>query len=61
MRAGVSVICESVLDIVPGMTSLPDNIRRCYAVLAELGLVGEAELDLLNYWLEDVARISSPE
>jgi hypothetical protein len=45
------------LDLKPGVEYLGDNLRVCYRELVEKGWVGEAELELLDRWLEDLASL----
>jgi len=52
-------ICESLkaLNLKPGVDNLPENMVLCYQQLIDLGVVGKAEMDLLQCWLKDVQRI----
>lgn len=54
-----SAICEALgkLDLKPGVEYLSDNLRVCYEKLVSMKLVGEQELDLVDAWLDDLARI----
>ena len=53
-----AAICAALasLDVTPGVARLGDNLRACYAKLAEMKWVGAAELDLLEAWLADMGR-----
>ena len=42
------------LPIEPGVQNLGENLRRCYTALVCMGVVGEAELPLLEAWLGDL-------
>jgi hypothetical protein len=42
------------LPIEPGVQNLGENLRRCYTALVGMGVVGEAELPLLEAWLGDL-------
>lgn len=46
------------LDLPAGGETIPAAMRTCYARLAELELVGAAELPLLEAWLLDLPAIS---
>jgi hypothetical protein len=46
------------LDLEPGIDALGGNLRRCYEELVAMGVVGEAELPLLDAWLADLADIT---
>ena len=45
------------LMLAPGVARIPDNLRRCYGALVDLGVVGREELQLLEAWLEDIGKI----
>lgn len=47
------------LEIVPGadLATMGENLRRCYRALVRDGHVGEAELPLLDAWLDDLVPI----
>ena len=45
------------LDLVAGVDAIADNLRACYAALAEMELVASAELALLGAWLLDLAAL----
>ena len=47
------------LELKPGVENIGDNMRLCYETLVRRGWVGEAELQLLEAWLEDLNAISS--
>ncbi len=42
------------LQIESGVERIPDNLRRSYQALVELGVIGGAELPLLEAWLQDL-------
>lgn len=42
------------LPLQSGEAHLGDNLQRCYDKLIRMNLVGEAELPLLQAWLEDI-------
>ena len=42
------------LKLKEGVKNIPDNMKRCYEKLIELGFVEEKELFLLKNWLEDI-------
>ena len=42
------------LPLEPGVHNLGENLRRCYTALVGMGVVGEAELPLLEAWLGDL-------
>ena len=48
----------AALTLAPGLDHLGENLRRCYAELVKMDLVGDAELDLLDAWLADVADLA---
>jgi hypothetical protein len=43
------------LDLAAGVAAIPENLRRCYRALVEMGVVGAEELALLDAWLADLA------
>ena len=45
------------LPLRPGLAHVGDNLRRCYAGLIELGVVGREELPLVDAWLSDLRRL----
>ncbi|MBW8785647.1 MAG: DUF288 domain-containing protein [Novosphingobium sp.] len=45
------------LDLASGVAAIPDNMRQCYRRLVADGHVGEAELPLLDAWLDDLAGL----
>ncbi len=45
------------VDVAPGVQHIPENLRRCYRALVELGVVGAEELPLLEAWLHDLTHI----
>ncbi len=48
------------LTLEPGVAHLLPNLRRCYERLVEIGGVREIELELLDLWSRDLARIHDP-
>lgn len=49
---------KTVLDslkLAPGEVAIPGNLRACYGALVEMGAVGVGELELLDFWLADLA------
>ena len=46
------------LALGEGEAAIPDNLRACYALLADLELVDRAELPLLDAWLADLAALA---
>lgn len=46
------------LPLEQGEDAIPTNLRRCYGALIEAGHVGEAEMPLLDAWLDDCAGLS---
>jgi hypothetical protein len=42
------------LALGTGIREIPENMRRCYRALADLGVVDARELPLLEVWLADV-------
>jgi hypothetical protein len=49
------------LEVAAGVDQIPDNMLRSYEVLVRLGVIGRAELPLLETWLEDVNRVRNAE
>jgi len=47
--------CLEGLSLRSGVAAIPENLLRCYRALIELGVIGEAELPLLDAWLEDLS------
>lgn len=45
------------LELKPGVEHLGENLMRCYQALVDMKLVGEAELPLLQAWLDDLATL----
>jgi hypothetical protein len=45
------------LSLSPGVDNIGENLRRCYTTLTGMGLVGEAELPLLDAWLRDLGSL----
>jgi hypothetical protein len=43
------------LSLAPGSQSIPKNLHKCYETLIQMGVVGAAELNLLDAWLQDIA------
>jgi hypothetical protein len=46
------------LDLKDGIKNIPGNMTLCYKKLIELKLVDEAEMPLLNAWLQDVIHLN---
>ena len=57
-NARIREMLES-LEIAPGVELIPANLRRCYAALVELGVIGQQELPLLDAWLDDLVSACS--
>jgi hypothetical protein len=55
-----AAICEKLarLDIEPGIRALGPNLKKCYDVLIEMGLVHAKERALLDSWLLDLQELS---
>jgi hypothetical protein len=50
----------STLEALPlkkGVSELGDNLLRCYQSMVEMKLVGEAELPLVEAWINDLRRL----
>jgi len=45
--------------VVPGVHEIPENLRRRYSALVDLGEIAAAEFPLLDAWLADLAGIRS--
>ena len=45
------------LDLAPGAQAIGANLRKCYEVLIDIGVVGLDERPLLEAWLSDVAGL----
>ena len=56
-----SSICAKLarLDIEPGTRALGPNLKKCYDVLIEMGLVHANERALLDRWLLDLQELSA--
>lgn len=56
-------ICErlAALKLLPGRDRIPENMRSCYAAMIELGVLPQQEMALLDAWLADFQRCSSPD
>ncbi len=54
-------ICTALatLDLPPGEHHLAASLRACYSHLVAQGFLPPGELDLLNAWLHDLARVRS--
>lgn len=54
-------ICEAVaaLPLKSGVDNIDANLRMCYDRLVGMSLVGQAELKLLDIWLQDLGRCQS--
>jgi len=46
--------CFIELNLKEGIKNIPDNMRLCYGVLINMGLVRDNEMILLNAWLKDI-------
>ena len=49
--------CLEALTLKAGVSELPENLRLCYRALIDLGVVGAAEMPLLDAWLADLAAL----
>lgn len=51
-----SQICHELnkLDLGEGIENIPANMKLCYQKLVDLELINNAELDLLDRWIQDV-------
>ncbi|GAP35171.1 STELLO glycosyltransferase family protein [Piscinibacter sakaiensis] len=47
------------LALPAGEPALPQALRQCYRCLVDLGVVGAAELPLLEAWLQDLADLQA--
>jgi hypothetical protein len=47
------------LDVRPGGEHIPDGMRAAYELIVGKGLLKKEELDLLDAWLDDLARVSA--
>ncbi|MDO6389178.1 STELLO glycosyltransferase family protein [Pontibacter sp. BT731] len=47
------------LNLKDGVSSIPENMIKCYTELVKLGLLDSTELDLLEAWLEDISALNS--
>ena len=56
MNAKIGATLEA-LELREGVEHLEENLRRCYEALIGLGVVGAAEIGLLEAWLEDVNAV----
>lgn len=45
------------LPLKPGREHLHDNLRACYAMLVDIGVLEQKELALLEAWLSDVTSV----
>jgi hypothetical protein len=45
--------------LTPGVAEIPENLRRCYRALVDLGVIAAQELLLLDAWLEDLAACAA--
>jgi hypothetical protein len=48
----------AALPLLPGADAMPRNLRLCYTMLVEQGMVGEGEMPLLEDWLADVTGLA---
>ena len=51
-------VINAVLSSVKASFSISDNLYQAYTKLHQIGIVQKEELTLLNYWLEDIAKLS---
>jgi hypothetical protein len=53
------VICKELmqLPLSAGVENIADNLRVCYKKLIDIGVVGNEELQLLDFWLEDISEM----
>lgn len=47
------------LNLQGGAAGMADDLRACYRALTMLGVVGEAELPLLEHWLSDITTLQA--
>jgi hypothetical protein len=47
----------SDLDLSSGMENHGENLRRCYGALVDMGVIGRAELPLLDAWIAEAESI----
>ncbi len=54
-----SEICEALatLPLESGTEKTGDNLKICYEKLVSMSLIGREELQLVDGWLEDIARL----
>jgi hypothetical protein len=45
------------LALSPGAENIPANMRRCYELMVEKNWVGDKELELLDAWIDDIAKL----
>lgn len=57
-NAAIARLLEA-LPLANGEAAIPDNLRACYRALVAAGHVGEAELPLLEAWLDDLAQLNT--
>lgn len=60
MYLQTEAVLEAAQEVVSDARSIDGNLREVYARLEELGVVEPRELALLDAWLADVARVTSP-
>ncbi len=48
------------LTLAPGPERVGDNLRVCYEALVRAAILPAAELDLVNIWLRDLAKLTEP-
>ncbi|MGE0734317.1 MAG: STELLO glycosyltransferase family protein [Alphaproteobacteria bacterium] len=48
------------LPLARGAGAMADNLRRCYGAMVTLGLIGAAEMPLLDLWLADLESAGAP-
>ena len=45
------------LNLKNGASSIDNNLRICYKVFYEMGLIDSKEFSLLDAWIEDISKI----
>ena len=48
----------SELKLQKGLEFIPDNLKACYKVFIDMGLMDKKESDLINAWIKDVAALT---
>lgn len=57
-NAAIARLLEA-LPLARGKAAIPENLRACYRALVAAGHVGEAELALVDAWLDDLAQLAA--